>query len=319
MTHEATAHDHGNCELCDLLQSERAAVSAYAVSLEAAARLALPILESMDTLRHFDPAFPALDALRAALAKNPARSPSPSGEDTRGAESVSETRGHEGSNPSERGRDNGPLTEHHRATLERIAGYHEEQAALWRAEDAVNMDPEGMALLHDGYASVARAALAKKPNHPGTTDEGRLWHALMAAGVCHHDFADGPFTPIWSGSKRIWFHETDDTENNTLAATMEAYLRQFPVHDRRGTCEERPSNPDACCKAIEDALRSYRCRYTRLDDPEGADGGLPLVDMLTPPADSTVKYGEYELSALAEHLFDELPPFRVPSTERHDD
>lgn len=76
------------------------------------------------------------------------------------------------------------------------------------------------------------------------------------------------------------------------------------------TVSEAEPDPDRACNAIEAALRTYRCKFTRCGgDP--TDSGLPLVDMLTPASDSSIKRGEEELVLLAEHLYDNMPPFQA--------
>jgi hypothetical protein len=74
-----------------------------------------------------------------------------------------------------------------------------------------------------------------------------------------------------------------------------------------GVGNAEPS-PDACCTAIENALRCYRCTYTREGEAH-EESGLALVDVLTPPGDGSIERGIKELELLAEHLFDMLPPF----------
>jgi hypothetical protein len=62
---------------------------------------------------------------------------------------------------------------------------------------------------------------------------------------------------------------------------------------------------DPIHEAIAAALADYRCRFTTMDE-EGTDG-LPLVDKLTPPDQTSIDLGLQELEALADHIYDALP------------
>jgi len=56
---------------------------------------------------------------------------------------------------------------------------------------------------------------------------------------------------------------------------------------------------DRIGKAVEGALRSYRCQYTML---LGTDDGLPLVDTLCPPGAGEITLGDAELVLLADDI-----------------
>ncbi len=63
------------------------------------------------------------------------------------------------------------------------------------------------------------------------------------------------------------------------------------------------TTPDALTARIATALRTYDCQYTCIQD----DGsGLPLVDKLNPPGETSITLGLQELELLAEHIADAL-------------
>ena len=87
----------------------------------------------------------------------------------------------------------------------------------------------------EGVTAGETAIPAQFPHIPGTPTideirDARRWRAIFRAGICYHNFADGPFTPIWSGSKRIWFHETNDIQHDTFAEMIDAYDQRFPSY-----------------------------------------------------------------------------------------
>lgn len=60
---------------------------------------------------------------------------------------------------------------------------------------------------------------------------------------------------------------------------------------------------------IEEALMSFQCQHTVQDND---DGGMPLLDMLTPQGDKSVGRGFDELHALADHIVGALLDAGVP-------
>lgn len=58
-------------------------------------------------------------------------------------------------------------------------------------------------------------------------------------------------------------------------------------------------------EAIAAALSEYRCQFTTCDE-DGIDG-LPLVDKLTPPSQTSIDLGLKEINALADAVYDALP------------
>lgn len=68
-------------------------------------------------------------------------------------------------------------------------------------------------------------------------------------------------------------------------------------------------------EAVEKALNSFRLQFTL----DGDRGGLPLVDVLSPPPDATTTRGKEELTLLVDWLSAELSPlFEKLDKERRD-
>jgi len=59
-------------------------------------------------------------------------------------------------------------------------------------------------------------------------------------------------------------------------------------------------------KKIAEAVGSYRCQYTIGEDDGGDD--VALVDVLTPPGESSIKLGRQECELLVDHIYNSLVP-----------
>jgi hypothetical protein len=173
--------------------------------------------------------------------------------------------------------------------------------------------PDKLAAL-DEAVKVADAVLAKNPA-TGRGDQDGQASAVSASGADpsppHHALEIGRFNPtLCEALAALAAKLTDPYDVATISYAVDEIASRDDSDVAPGVCA---MSPDAACKLIEDALRSYRCTYTRIGDPH-EEAGLPLVDMLTPPQDGTIKRGEEELALLAEHLFDALPPLAAPAT-----
>jgi hypothetical protein len=72
--------------------------------------------------------------------------------------------------------------------------------------------------------------------------------------------------------------------------------------------EARTSNPEAkvpwlTTQLVLDLLREYRCQFSEYrEDGESGEGGVHLVDMLTPAHESSVTLGQQEMELLADFI-----------------
>lgn len=61
--------------------------------------------------------------------------------------------------------------------------------------------------------------------------------------------------------------------------------------------------------AVKEALTDYRCEYTRII---GEEGGMPLVDMLTPPFHD-ITLGQKELLLLEDEIMGKIADLLMPN------
>lgn len=85
-------------------------------------------------------------------------------------------------------------------------------------------------------------------------------------------------------------------------AGIATWMREPAVAKDQPEQIESPTS-EITAELIEELLNGYQCRHTVDGDTED---GLPLVDMLAPPA-ADISVGQLEVEALAEYLYDNLP------------